>query len=564
MKKGLVLFFCFLLCGSAFSQKKSGTKGDSPILSERQQLNNTALFLDAVKERLNENYDISEEMLNKVLAVEPQHDAACYELAIINVLKGNFGDAISLAERANGINPDNQWYIVMLGDLYARVNQYNSAASCWKILSERYADNPDYLNNYAYSLVQMGLIKKAVVQYDKLEELIGVNEKLSETKKLMYLQINKVEKAAGEIKILSELFPSEPKYLVEIAQIYISNGKESKAIAYLEKAQILDSTNDLVQSTLYDYYLRKKKDKEALEMLENIFSNSRVSIAPKKEMILRYYGMSVKNPKYYEEAYRLLDLMQKAHPDSVSPLLLRTDFLLSQNKYSEAVIVLERALSMDSTYFQVWKTYMQLLVTLEKYDRAYFESEKFKELFPMHPEPYFFHALSATVKKNWEEVVSDMNIAKKYIYDNKPMLADIAYFLGLAYHNLGRNSESDESFEDAIRLKSEDPKLYNDYAYFLYERGERIQYALKLSEKAVKMQPNNPYYEDTYACLLMSVKDTGEAKIWFERAINHGGDMVYSILEHYADFLESKGDLKSSDEYRKKANLLRALEPETE
>ncbi|MBR4491907.1 MAG: hypothetical protein IKO98_04555, partial [Bacteroidales bacterium] len=66
-----LLLATLLSCVAVPSFAQQGGKKAAPELTERERLANTALFVDAVKERLNENYDLAEEMLHRVIVAEP-------------------------------------------------------------------------------------------------------------------------------------------------------------------------------------------------------------------------------------------------------------------------------------------------------------------------------------------------------------------------------------------------------------------------------------------------------------------------------------------------------------
>ena len=146
-----LLLATLLLCGAVPSFAQQGGKKAAPELTERERLANTALFVDAVKERLNENYGLAEEMLHRVIVAEPSHDAAHYELAILMVMSGRMQEALQEVETAVLYNPENHWYKVMLGDLYNQTGQFRKAEACWRELSEKYPENLDYSNKYAYN-----------------------------------------------------------------------------------------------------------------------------------------------------------------------------------------------------------------------------------------------------------------------------------------------------------------------------------------------------------------------------------------------------------------------------
>ena len=53
----------------------------------------------------------------------------------------------------------------------------------------------------------------------------------------------------------------------------------------------------------------------------------------------------------------------------------------------------------------------------------------------------------------------------------------------------------------------------------------------------VKLSPDQPSYEDTYAWIFYQLKDYNNALLWIEQAISNGGKSSATIVEHYGDIL---------------------------
>lgn len=444
MPAGLLL--ALLLWGGPFSAlaQQGGKKGETQ-LTQKEQLANTALFVDAVKERLNENYDLAEEMLHRVIVREPSHDAAHYELAILLVMKGRMQEALQEAETAASYNPENPWYKVMLGDLYNQSGQFRQAEGYWKELSEKYPDNLDYLNNYAYTLTQQDRLKEALKVYEAMQRQLGLNEHLSETKKSIWLYLKKPEAAVAELKPLMEAFPGEAKYYIEAAQVWFAFKKEKKGVAYLEAAQRVDSTNEQLQMTLYDYYVQHKKQKEAYACLRRIVGNPAVSIEPKRKVLTGYYLRAQQDTSCYREVNPLLDLLVQAHPQQAESWSLRADFLLQQQRYAEALSDLERVLALDSSKGIVWEYYITILLQMNKPLEAAKAGARASQLFPTQAIPYFAMAAGAMEEQEYETAVSHLQSALKYVSDNPSFIADIYRLMARAYEAMGSYSKAEEA-----------------------------------------------------------------------------------------------------------------------
>ena len=440
------LMLALLLWGGPFPAlaQQGGKKGEAQ-LTQKEQLANTALFVDAVKERLNENYDLAEEMLHRVISKEPLHDAAHYELAILLVMKGRIQEALQEAGAAAAYNPENHWYKVMLGDLYNQTGQFRLAEGYWKELSEKYPEDLDYLNNYAFSLTQQEKLKEALKVYDAMQSQLGLNEQLSETKKSIWFYLKKPDKAVAELEPLMRAFPGEAKYYIEAAQVWFAFKKEKKGVACLEAVQRVDSTDGQLQMTLYDYYVRHKKHKEAYACLRRIVGNPAVSVEPKRKVLTGYYLRAQQDTSCYRQANPLLDLLVQAHPQQAESWSLRADFLLQQQRYTEALSDLERVLSIDSSKSVVWEYYITILLQLNRPVEAAKAGERASQLFPTQAIPYFAMAAGAMEEQEYETAVSHLQSALKYVSDNPSFLADIYRLMARAYEAMGSYSKAEEA-----------------------------------------------------------------------------------------------------------------------
>ena len=449
--------FIALLCAGAqltLLAQKGNVKSasGSSLLSEQEQEANSAMFVDAVKERLCENYELAEEKLHRVILADSQHAAAHYELAVLMVLKGEVKEALLQVNRAAKLNPDNQWYQVMMGDLYNQTLQFDKSVPVWKRLSENFPENLEYLNNYAFALLQQHKLKEAVAVYDRMQQQIGPDEELVEAKKNIYLYLNKVEQAAQEIIHLSECYPNDPKYLVEVADIYRTNGKMKKAVPYLEAACRLDSNNPQVLTSLYDYYVQKEQEEQAYRLLKKIFASPDVPLEPKRKVManyfLRFLQENKQNDKYGDQLSQLIGILLETHPKEASLWAQQSDILVAKGKYGEAITALEHSLSLDSSVYKVWQAYLQLLVH-EGRDETCDEAERAKSLFPMQPYPYVASGWCLWKQQDYWEAAEELERALRLIPEDGDLEMRFQTYglLSTVYEALGEK----ELFEKATK-----------------------------------------------------------------------------------------------------------------
>lgn len=459
------LFFllgCLLLTNSVFAQKKGRQQNPkqqaaSQSLSESVAEENSALFIDAVKERLCENYELAEEKLHKVILVDPSHDAAYYELAILMTVKGSLREAVLYTNKAMEINPENHWYHLMAADLYNRLGDYPQSEPYWKKLTEKFPDNLDYLNNYAFTLLQQQKLAEALKVYDLMQKQIGPDESLIEAKKSIYLYLNKVDEAAREIEVLADANPLEPKYLVEIADIYRVNKKEKKAIPYLEKALSLDSNN--VNALLYLYYYygsQRNMEQTRTQMLRKLFAHPELSLTFKQSVMSEYFAAYLNGKGDYDASYELAEILTKTHPQESGVWAQKADFLIASGNYAGAIELLQRSLSLDSSVYKVWQAYLQLLVH-ENRTETCDEAERAISLFPMQFYPYVAHAWCMMQYNEFPTVIEDLERVLKIMPDDVDlqMVHDVYGMLMTAYMNNGDADKAEDIAKEYQRREQE-------------------------------------------------------------------------------------------------------------
>lgn len=553
----IILTALIFLAGNIYAQKKNkqqknqpSVQKTAPITAEQRQ--NTALFIEAVKERLNGNYTQAENLLLDVITKEPSHDAAHYEYAKILIQKNRYSAAINELKTALQLNETNIWYKILLAETYDNTNQFALSEKLWAEIIKLEPQNIEYLYKYTVSLIYQKKLKEAINGYNLIELQTGVNEEITNAKKSIWLHLDKLDNAAKEMEKLAETYPSESQYYLDIADMYIVNKMLDKAVPYLKKAEKIDPNNPLINITLYNYYTENKKQEEAFSYLVKAYASEDLNIDEKIKLLLTYYL----SPKDSVKSYKLLDNLLKAHPEEPKTWSIYADFLTRDNRLTEAKTAYEKVIELDGNKYLVWQQYLAILLDINDFETAYEQSQTAMSLFPLQAFPYLVHGISASIKKEYEKAVSALEEGKKYAVDENIKM-QIMLFLAESYSHLKEYENSDKNYEELIRKYPKNATFLNNYSYSLSEREYRVEYALQLAKKAVELAPNTAIFEDTYAWAFFKTQDFQSAKWWLEKALSHGGDKEYEILIHYSEVLEKLGDTTSAEKYREKAEKLK-------
>lgn len=171
--------------------------------------------------------------------------------------------------------------------------------------------------------------------------------------------------------------------------------------------------------------------------------------------------------------------------------------------------------------------------SLIKIGDIYRRAEKFKEAVQAYDEaesrigpdnilPDFWHlyyvrGMALERKGNWQRAEQDLQAA----LDFKPDQPYVLNYLGYAWADKGENlDKAREMIEKAAKLEPNDGYITDSLGWILYRDGEYKQ-AVKHLEKAVELLPYDPTVNDHLGDAYWKVGRKLEAKFQWERAKNH-------------------------------------------
>lgn len=540
------LFFLCVMCitiASCKSPKTTAKSGSTPKskhkLTEKQQIDFTYIFYNATKEKSLGNFEIALGLYEQCLRINPYDPAPLYEIANIYNAQGSPRSALPFAMKAAYLEPDNEWYSLMLADCYIKTKNYNEAVKTYQQLVKKFPARLDFYEELAIAQLYAGKGEDAIKTYDKLESLLGgVNESVSMQKLNLYKQLGKEEKLLNELNRLIAAFPKEYKYYGMLGEYYMSKGMKEKAFEAYQKLLEVDPTNGFVHLSLADYYRAIKNEEKAYAELKLAFENPSINIDDKVRILLTYYYKVPQNkPEQKEQGIELSRILTNVYPDDAKAYSVYGDFLYRDSRNKEAKEVYLKAVALDKERYMLWSQLLLIDSEISDFESMYSESTQTIELFPNQPFPYLMKGIAAIQKKKHEEAVEVLKQGIDLVMDNKPLLGQFYSSLGDAYHGIKNNAESDKAYDNALAIDSNNSFVLNNYAYYLSIRKEKLELAEKMSKRSNEVSPGNSSFLDTYAWILYQLKNYTEAEVWIKKAIESGGNNSAVILEHYGDIL---------------------------
>ncbi len=540
----LGLILCLLSNPHTTLAQKSGKKSKSKStpdkqLSSREQQMFMAAYIDAESFFMIEEFAKAKTGFDKAYTLDPKNAAVNYKLAQTLERLNQVGAAIPYAEASIELDPKNKYYYLQLSELYRKELKLDLAAKTLEKLIKTVKGNKEYHYDLASIYLYMGKYEEAMANLNEFENYFGLNEEVVKQKQYVFLRQNKLDKALQEGQKLILAYPDEPRYVINQAEILISNNKNKEAKLLLETLLASREGYAMAHLSLYNLYKADGDHIAAEKELKKAFNDTELSLEQKINIIAGILG----NPteENLRTAKSLTELTLSTQPDNAKTLGLYGDILYTLQEKESSREAYTKSVKFDPTSFNTWRQLIILDYELQQFDTMVKHATEAAELFPAQGIIWFFKGTGELVLKNYAEAAKSLEQAKLLTKSILDIHLQVMSQLGDAYHYLEQHAKSDSAYEEVLQKDPKNAIALNNYAYFLSLRGVNLEKAKEMSGGLVEREPNNSTYLDTYGWILYKMKDFENAKIYLEKAVAaDSGSGV--ILEHYGDVLYQLGE----------------------
>lgn len=521
-------------------------------LSEDARKEFEYLFIEGIKQRTLQNFDEAIKIFSRCLEIDSRSSATLYEMANIHVSKGDFQSSMFMLEKAVSINPDNQYYRLLLVKVYQQNKLYEKAASEYAILSELFPDNPDYPFYQAGLLTMAGKNDQALAIYNRLEKKFGTTEPIAVGKQQIYIQLGNKPAAYAEIEKLIQAYPTDSKYYGLLADMYLADKNREKALENYNKILEINPNDGFVHLSIASYYLENNDSVKAYEHIKSAFKNSVLDLETKAQMYMLLIQPGTAKISG-EQQLELLDILISTHIDDERPRALMVDYYLNKKQPEEARKQLKLVLDMKKDNYMYWERLLLINNDLLDWQSMYDDSNKALKYFPEQPLIYILKSVGLLQMKKYNELLAVVDSGIVRAKSDPKILSQLYTYQAEAYYNLKRFNEAFDVFDKVIELDPENYMAMNNYAYYLSLKGERLGTAEKWSSKVIQANPDNATYLDTYAWVFFMKKDYQLAKFYMEIALSKAKEDSAVLVEHYGDILFHLHDLENAVSQWKKS-----------
>lgn len=555
----LILGFCFSSDAqwrSYYPEGTSSNKNQQKIDNEKLRKDFKNCFFSAVKARSLENYDEALQQFQRCIKIDDKNPLPFYESATINAEKGNYEVALEQIKEAVNLDPKNRWYCLLNAKIAFNQQDFLNAAMQYRRLITLEPGNEELYYMLAETHIYSNNFKKAIKVYEELELHKGVDKTLSMQKHQLYRQINDIKGAIKELKKISDRFPEDIELMEILSELHLLNDEKEKAFELFKKIAIINPNNGRIHLTLADYYRENGDNEKSYKELKLAFKSTELDIDTKIRILISYYQLILINEELKVQAYQLAEILLLTHPEELKARAVYADILYTDNQYQKAKEQYILILQKDKKKSEVWSQVLFIQAEQNDFEGMWKTSEEALEYFAADPLFYYFNGISKKWFKNYEEAINSLEIGVEFVVENNNLLVEFYSSLGDCYHMQKIHKTSDNYYEKALEIDSNNTTVLNNYAYYLSLRRVDLERAKQMSYRSNELELESATFQDTYAWILYQLKEYNIAKEWLLKALLNGGDENPVVVEHYGDVLYKLGEFSESLNQWKKAKKI--------
>jgi tetratricopeptide (TPR) repeat protein len=497
------------------------------------------IFVEAIKQKLMGNGGDALKLLEQCIKINPESDAAYFQMAQIALAFGNNNIGKKYALKALSLNKKNFWYIMMLAGTYYQENNLDSAIIFYEKAVQNFPEKEDLQLALGNLYSENKKYDKADFIFENLDKKYGTNSSstVAAIKNLMYA--DKFDEALKKAELLVQEYPEEILYKGLIAEIYRGKGEPDKAMDIYDQLLNKNPENAQTQLSLCEFFIEEKKYDDLILLLNTVIINSRISREDKITLFARLIQAPEIVKSKGDKLLISIMVLEASYSNDDIVLLLRPELLIALGKLNDAEKRLEEIILNRPENYYAWEKLLLVYLELKDYKNLQMKGEECATIFNRSFLAKLLYATAANENKNYDIALEELKKANILAGDNKELLLQVLSLKADVYYRMNDYENAFKTFDEAIKNNSEDLTILNNYAYYLAERNLRLKEAEYMAKKVVEKEGTNNTFLDTYGWVLYKRGKLQEASKIMETIIK-SGEKDAEYYEHYGYILKER------------------------
>jgi len=526
---------------------------DSLSVEERDKYDNC--FLEAVRMKEKGCHDAAFELYSHCLDIYPNGASALYEMAKYYFYIGQIDKGEEILKKAVVADPDNYWYKQTLAIFYQNKQQSDEAIAVLEDMTKQFPSKTEPL----MALIDLYNDKRDTDQMlttlNRLEQLDGKSEQISMQKARIFMAAGRNEEALAEIQELSSKYPYDLRYRNLLGDAFLENNRASEAFTAYQQILASDSTYAPTLLSLATYYQKQGNDSLYQQQLDRILLSESVDNKSKESIMRQLIARSEQGDKDSVSIFQMFTKVLSLKQEDTGLATLAVQYLLSKNMNAEATTVLYRMIEIDPECKSAHLQLLNFAINEQNMEEVIKICTPAIEYLPAALELYYYEGIAYFQLKRNDEALAVFKKALTQVTpeSDKDIVSDFYALMGDVYHATDNSAQAYEAYDSALVYKSDNIVVFNNYAYYLSCENKELDKAEEMSYRAVKAEPANATYLDTYAWILFQKGRYAEARLYMDQTLQNDSKPGSVVLEHAGDIYWHSNNASESIVFWQKA-----------
>jgi tetratricopeptide (TPR) repeat protein len=488
------------------------------------------------------------EQYEKVVAKEPDDTDSWLMLGRLHKIALDSLSSEKAYKKALELDPDNEFAISGLAQVYSDLGDTKAALEMWKKLAEK-DPRPQALRALASAYEQAHDYKTAA---QTLQRALEDSPKDTELKKNLAEDLLLAEQLDDALKLYQELAGADPRdsrIQVQLSRIYREKRDFAKAHAAQDRARELDPDNLDIKYNEVNLLETEGRTADAIARMKDLIAaTTKKNYTPADQtnrgILFQQLGSLYRYNEQFPEAVQSFQKALEADPDSAARASAQIIDTWRQAKdFQKAEVEAQAALKKFPDDRAVKVVRASLLADMGRTDEA---ATVTRQLLDGKNDRETYVALAQIYDKGkrFKEEAEALDAAAKLAEDDDQK--ETVFFLrGAMYEKMKRLDAAEAEFRKVLTINPENASALNYLGYMLADRNLRLQEAHGFIAKALELEPNNGAYLDSLGWVNFRLGKLDDAEANLLAALARTGSDP-TVHDHLGDVYLQKGKVREA------------------
>ncbi len=504
-----------------------------------------AFFLEAICERAKGNNDAAFDLLRRCVEIDSMKSEAYYYLSQYYGALKQKERAMACIEKAAALEPKNSTYQETLANAYINLRQYDQAVLVLERLYDQHRDRDDVLGILVQLYEEQHEYEAAIKTLAKLEMIEGKSERLSYAKSNFYTQLGDKKAAIAEMKHLADQYPNDQNYRGLYANTLFVNGQKKKALEIYDDILKIEPENRNALMALLAYEKDEGDPDKAEALTEKVLLSKNITSQDRILLMRQEIGQSEQEGGDSTRVlYLFRRMLEQPQMDADVAILCATYMNLKKMPNDSISRVLEQVLQVAPDNAAARLQLVSYAWQAGDMDRIISLCKDARQYNPDEMAFYYYQGIAYYKQEQLDDALNAFQNGISVInqQSDTEIVSDFYAVMGDILHQKGLDKEAFAAYDSCLTWKDDNYGCLNNYAYYLSEKELHLDKAEQMSYRAIKAEPKNATYLDTYAWILFKEGRYAEAKIYIDQTLQCDSDSSAVLLEHAGDIYYHTGD----------------------